>query len=228
MGVVEVADERGGFWDFVPHGGGEAIPEVGELSSPESGPGHAAQQQQQQEARAPEADHGVQISPPEASSLVQPWPQDTADTRALARPPEIEAADKQHYAPAGGQLDQPIPCGAEQQIGMQGASHRLQVPLVVHGAEQGAADRIHKQGEFIALLSDDKLGAGIRRGRWQVFAQVGVRHGGPCLGPEGIGAKGLARQLIGAQDVGGGGHLHQLGIEQIVELGFEQINDPCQ
>ncbi|MNH01528.1 hypothetical protein D3C79_607490 [compost metagenome] len=186
MGLVEAAGEGGRLGHLVPHGGREAIPDVGELIPPEAGPGHAAQQQQQQETRSPEADHGVQIAPPEASTLVHSGPEDAPYARPLARPPQVEAADEQHYAPAGRQLDQPIPGGAKQQFRMQGAGHRLQIPLVVHGAEQGAAGGIHKQGQLAILSLDDKLGAQIRGSRGQVFAQAGVRHGGPCLGPQRI------------------------------------------
>ncbi len=101
---------------------------------------------------------------------------------------------------------------------MQSASDCLQVPLVIHGAEQGAAGGIEKQGQFVAVLIDDELGAGIRAGGRQVFAQAGVRHGDHRLG----------QQLVGTQGLTGGGNLHQLGIHQVVELGFEQIDDPGQ
>ena len=99
-------------------------------------------------------------------------------------------------------------------LGVQGAGHRLQIPLVVQGAEQGAAGGIEEQGQLAAPLADDELGAGIRADRRQVLAQAGVRHGGPCLGPQRIGAQGLA----------GRRHLHQLGIHEIVELGLEQVH----
>ncbi|MND97449.1 hypothetical protein D3C80_897690 [compost metagenome] len=186
MGLVEAAGEGGRLGHLVPHGGREAIPDVGKLIAPEAGPGHAAQQQQQQEAGAPEADHGVQIAPPEPPTLIHSGPENAAHAGPLARPPQVEAADEQHYAPAGRQLDQPIPCGAEQQFRMQGAGHRLQIPLVVHGAEQGATGGIHKQGQLATLALDDKLGAQIRGRRGQVLAQAGVRHGGPRLGPQHI------------------------------------------
>ncbi|MNS59930.1 hypothetical protein D3C72_929030 [compost metagenome] len=215
MGMVEGAGERSGFGHLVPHGGRETVPDVGELIAPEAGPGHAAQEQQQQETRPPEADHGVQIAPPEASALVHSGPEDAPYAGSLARPPQVEPADEQHYAPAGGQFDQPIPCGAEQQLRMQGTGHRLQVPLVVHGAEQGAAGGIHEEGQLALALVDNELGTRVGGHGGQVFAQAGIWHGDLRLG----------QQLIGAQGLGGGGHLHQLGVEQVVELGLVQVQD---
>ncbi|MNC32588.1 hypothetical protein D3C75_809500 [compost metagenome] len=76
----------------------------------------------------------MQIPPPEAAALVHSGPEDATHSGSLAGPPEIKAADEQHDSPTGGQLDQAIPRGAEQQFRMQGAGHRLQVPLVIHGA----------------------------------------------------------------------------------------------
>ncbi len=118
MGLIQAAGQRCRFGYLVPHGGREAVPDCGKLVAPEAGPGHAAQEQQQQETCAPEADHGVQIAPPEAATLADSGPENTAHAGPLARPPEIESADEQHYAPAGCQLDQPISGGAEQQLGV--------------------------------------------------------------------------------------------------------------
>ncbi len=218
MGLIQAAGQRCRFGHLVPHGGGEAVPDRGKLIAPETGPGHAAQQQQQQETGAPEADHGVQIPPPEAATLVHSGPEDAAHPGPLAWPPEVEAAQQQYQPPACSQFDQPIPRGAEQQVGVQGAGYRLQIPLVVHGAEQGAAGGIHKQGQLLFTSIDDELSAQVGSGRRQVLTQAGIGHGHHRLG----------QQLVGTQGLAGGGDLHQLWVHQVVELGFEQIDDPGQ
>ena len=160
----------------------------------------------------------MQIPPPKASALVHSGPEDAAHPGPLAWPPEVEAAQQQYQPPACGEFDQPIPRGAEQQVGVQGASHRLQIPLVIHGAEQGAAGGIHKQSQLAIPLIDNELGALIGCDRRQVFTQAGIGHGHHRLG----------QQLVGTQGLAGGGDLHQLGVHQVVELGFEQIDDPGQ
>ena len=45
VGLIQGAGQRRRFGHLVPHGGGEAVPDRSKLIAPETGPGHAAQQQ---------------------------------------------------------------------------------------------------------------------------------------------------------------------------------------
>ncbi|MNR12508.1 hypothetical protein D3C85_1288690 [compost metagenome] len=80
----------------------------------------------------------MQVAPQQAPARVPAWPQHAARTFAT-RPPEVQAGDHQHHAPAGSQLHQAIAGGADHQFAMQGAGDGLQVVLRVLRAEQLAA-----------------------------------------------------------------------------------------
>ncbi|MCY1405246.1 hypothetical protein D9M71_204830 [compost metagenome] len=61
--LVQLAGQRGGFRHLVPHRRREAVPHIGEALAPVTGPGHAAEQHEQQQQRAPETEHRMQLPP---------------------------------------------------------------------------------------------------------------------------------------------------------------------
>ncbi|MNE45697.1 hypothetical protein D3C80_1399940 [compost metagenome] len=61
--LIQFAGQRCGLRYLVPHGRRETVPHIGETLAPEAGPGHAAEQHEQQRQGAPETDHGMQLTP---------------------------------------------------------------------------------------------------------------------------------------------------------------------
>jgi hypothetical protein len=93
----------------------------------------------------------------------------TAQTRpqhpgaaTTARPPQVQPGHQQHYAPAGGQHDQPIAEGADHQLAMQRSGNRLQVVLRILATQQHAPVRIDEQIEALPGVVDDELRAAVR------------------------------------------------------------------
>ena len=67
-GGIKVARLQVRLRDVVPHRGRELVPQVGILLAPKTGPGHAADQHEQQQGGAPKTCHRVQVAPEHASA----------------------------------------------------------------------------------------------------------------------------------------------------------------
>ncbi|MNZ65719.1 hypothetical protein D3C78_839190 [compost metagenome] len=159
----------------------------------------------------------MQLAPQRTAALLQVGQQNPTPTLA-ARPPQVDTGHHQDDAPASRQLDQPVADRADHQLAVQRPGDRLQVVLGVLGAKQLAAVRIDEQVDLPPVLHTDKLRAAIGRGRRQVLADLQLR----------IGSTQMLQLLVGAHHRSARTDLQQVVVHQLVELRFEQVDDPGQ
>ena len=201
---------RGPTWAPVPHGRREAVPDVGELAAPETGPGHARQQQQQQETCAPEATTACRSRHqrrPRWCILGQRMPHP-----APCGPPEIESADEEHDSPARGQPIRRSPVVPSIRS-HESARHRLQVPLCPW-YRAGRRCGIHEEGQLPPFTHHDYLGARVRCHRGRYLRRL---------------ASGMAMVALAsswsAPGSGWRASPSSAGVEQVVQLRLEQVDD---
>ena len=101
---------------------------------------------------------------------------------------------------------------------MQRAGHGLQVELGILLAQYFAAVGVDEHIELAASVMNNELAAALRVERWQVLADL-------ALWISGLDALQL---LVGAEAVMARADVDQVVVEQRVELGLEQVNNPGQ
>ncbi|MNE30192.1 hypothetical protein D3C80_1236940 [compost metagenome] len=203
----------------VPHGCREAVPQISVLLAPQAGPGHAADQHQQQQGRTPETGYRVQVTPEQPAARRQPRPKHASAT-APARPPQVQARYHQHDAPARSQFHQPVTDRADHQLAMQGAGDGLQVLLAVLFAEDLAAVWVDEHVQFAPAVMHHELRTALGVQWRQVLGDVALW----------VGLAHFSQHRVCALPVLAGLDHHQVAVQQRVELGLEQIDDPgdCQ
>ena len=217
MRVVETASLDVGLGHVVPHRRREAVPQVGVLLAPEAGPGHAAEQHHQQERRAPETDHHMQVTPEQPSASAPAWPQHSG-RRLPAWPPQVQPRHHQHHAPTGGHFHQAVADRADQQLAVNRPGHGLQVVFRILLAQYIAMVWVDEYVQFPTLVDHHELRAALGIDRRQVLLDLAFR----------VGLADLFEQVVRRQAVVPGGYVQQAAIHQWIELWLEQVNDAGQ
>ena len=148
----------------------------------------------------------MQVAPQQAATCRQPGPHYPC-AGAPARPPQVQARDHQHDAPAGSQFHQTVTDGADHQFAMQGTGDGLQVQLAVLFAEDLAAVRVNEDvhSRPPSCTTNCALRSAFNGGRyWPTWPWVGLVH--------------LGQQRIGGLAMMAGFDHHQIAVQHWVEL----------